>query len=43
MRRPIQASFVLLYFVLFAFSGLSSFCSVSSFSTLILLVESFDL
>jgi len=32
---------VLLYFVLFAFSGF--FCSVFSFSTLILLVGSFDL
>ena len=44
MRRPNQASFVLLYFVLFAFSGLSLvLCSVFSFSTLILLVGSFDL
>jgi len=34
---------VLLYFVLFAFYGFSLLCSVFSFSTLILLVGSFDL
>jgi len=34
MRRPNQASFVLMYFVLFTFSGLSLvFYSVFSFST----------
>ena len=34
---------VLLYFVLFAFLGFLYFCSAFSFSTLILVVGSFDL